>query len=237
MEHIFEITETQPTPTSKRGVNVYSSRFSCPEAQEALEKGTFYWKVDGACGMVRYNSEEDELEVYERQDTRGREASEDLVPLRPGENQHEYGKDKDRHTYFMRKVAITDEDGKKQKKIKAAILDVLKANRDVLISACREHGKDGWLSVELVGTKFQKTPGVEDEVAIALHKDQNLIIDGDLPRSYDEAKKFLGQRSVEGIVVEWNGRYWKLRSNLMDPSCLFETNRIGAPPPNRYFRV
>mmetsp|Transcript_42874 Transcript_42874/g.103584 ORF Transcript_42874/g.103584 Transcript_42874/m.103584 type:complete len:459 (-) Transcript_42874:3177-4553(-) len=210
MEHIFEFAKS---PGSK-GM-VYGPNFSSPAAQEALENtSNVFWKIDGACGMLKFVANSDNthegdgekrsgrgLELYERQDTRGKDPTPDLIPL-PAcyvdkhsndseninsyqengnsnmicKNDSAYGDSKGRgHTYYMKKIQLEDTDGKKQRKMKSSLLQVLDDNSDDLIDAVRKYGTtDGYLSVELIGKKFQKTPGVDVDAAIAIHCEQRL---------------------------------------------------------------
>ena len=307
MEHIFEFTKF---PGSK-GM-VYGPNFSSPAAQEALEKtSNVFWKIDGACGMLKLVADNDKvggdcdggtsfgLELYERQDTRGKDPTPDLIPI-PNchvdknsnesenininqengnsnlvcKNSSAYGDSKGRgHTYYMKKVQLEDSDGKKQRKVKSSLLQVLDDNRDDLIDAVRKYGStDGYLSVELIGNKFQQTPGVYVDAAIAIHCEQRLDVLADpttpaagrmeegvdvsldkdieelkvgtqemknqvvaLPRTFDGMKDFLLSRNVEGVVLEHNGTFWKIRSNLMDVDCLFEKDRSNAIPPTKFY--
>jgi hypothetical protein len=247
MEHIFKMVRIN------NNKNAYCEDFFSNEAaRTALEQGRRYWKIDGACGMIRLCGDNGQLlEAYERQDTRGRPPGRDdglLVPLPTGANASAYGGEqgdeeeeatmnRPRHTYYMRKVVVTEKDGKKQRKLKQAMLDILTQNRDALVEAIRTHGSsEGWLSVEWVGTKFQKTPGVEVPVALCLHCHQRVQEDAELPRTYQQVKDLLARTAVEGIVIEHAGRFWKIRSNLMDPhGCLFEKDRTKVPPPLELF--
>ena len=308
MEHIFEFTKS----SSSKGM-VYGPNFSSPAAQEALEKtSNVFWKIDGACGMLKLMIAENDkaggdgddgtafgLELYERQDTRGKDPTPDLLPLpnchvdKDGnesenininqesgnsnlmsKNAKAYGDSKgNHHNYYMKKIQLEDTDGKKQRKVKSSLLQVLDDNRDDLIEAVRKYGStEGYLSVELIGKKFQKTPGVYVDAAIALHCEQRLDLVADpttsaaagikegidissdndieelkigiqdrkievvqLPRTFDGMKDFLLSRNVEGVVVEHNGIFWKIRSNLMDVDCLFEKDRSNAIPPTKFY--
>jgi len=188
--------------------------------------------------MIKYTNEDNDLAVYERQDTRGKEPTEDLVPLVSGANTDRYGEGTKKHSYFMRKVVLHKSDGKKQKKIKQALVDVVERNRKELIEAIKTHGdSSGCLSVELVGQKYQKTPGVDVPVALMLHCEQNVIPakGASLPRTYDEVKAFLASYVAEGIVVEWEGEFWKILSSCVDPKCGFKTDRARAMPPSRIY--
>jgi hypothetical protein len=286
MDHIFDFTKLSGSKDL-----VYGPNFASPQAQEALENANnVYWKIDGACGLLKLidNDDSDEnsvLELYERQDTRGKDPPPDLVPLpmkcmhdvfTPGlnniENSNEqknmickntnvYADSKDRrHTYYMKKVQLEDNDGKGQRKIKRSLLQVLDDNHDKLIDAIKKYGTDdGYLSVELIGNKFQKTPGVDNDVAIAIHCEQRIEfaverenVDKNIdkltsevkdfnnrmvifPRSFNGLKDLLSSKNVEGIILEHNEIFWKIRSNLMNRGCLFETDRSNAIPPIKYY--
>ena len=61
--------------------------------------------------------------------------------------------------------------------------------------------------------------------ALAFHADQNHLGLTDAARSgFDGCRSFLlDERCVEGIVLEHEGVYWKIRSNCFDKRCDFET--------------
>jgi len=153
---------------------------------------------------------------------------------------------------------------KKQRKIKEMILGVLQRNEEALIDLIMrnseekkedENNNNGccyrYLSVEIVGTKFNRTPGVNGDVAIAPHCQQRILlaVEGEsenekavqlqLPRNFRQAKDFLvspppsskSRGFAEGIVIERGGRYWKLVSKLLDPDCDFAKDRENAMPP------
>lgn len=224
MEHIFTMDPDDQ--------NRYKSEFSSEAAQEALVHGNMYWKIDGACGMLCLI--DGQLCAFERQDTRGKPPSKDLVRLPSGQNKIEYGDKAKPHTYFMQQIALCEGDGKKHKKIKTAILDILDKHRDDLIAAIRETGHNH-VSIEFVGQKFQKTPGVDAAVGIVLHNKQ-AIVDTELPRTFEQMRLFLNTHAVEGIVVEWKQQYWKVRANLIDPdNNLFENEKSTVMAPLEVF--
>jgi hypothetical protein len=205
-----------------------------------------YKKIDGSCGIVSYDVAADELSLYQRIDTRGRDPSFALVPLPVGKNPVNYESSEQAHSYFMEKIVVSEGDGKKAKKNKRALLDVLERNKDALVDLILSETSsddDGssplYLSVELVGTKFNKTPGVDAPVALAPHCLQTLSTDDtpylpqSLPRTFDELNLVLIDSEIvaEGIVVEHKGIYWKVHSKLFDPTCTFAMDKSKASPP------
>ena len=245
MEHLFQIERGWDENNPRKGR--YFNEFTSDLAQEALENSDhIYKKVDGSCGIVSYDVAADELSLYQRIDTRGRDPSSTLVPLPVGKNPVNYKSKEHAHSYFMEKIVVSEGDGKKAKKNKRALLDVLERNKDALVdlilSRASSDGDDSsplFLSVELVGTKFNQTPGVDAPVALAPHCLQRLSADDfpylpqSLPRTFDELKLALvdSDNVAEGIVVEHKGNFWKVHSKLLEPTCTFATDKSKASPP------
>lgn len=181
MQHIFEIEKGWDENNPRKGR--YFNSFTSGLAQEALENSVhMYKKIDGSCGIVSYDVAADELSLYQRIDTRGRDPSFALVPLPVGKNPVNYESSEQAHSYFMEKIVVSEGDGKKAKKNKRALLDVLERNKDALVDLILSETSsddDGssplYLSVELVGTKFNKTPGVDAPVALALHRRHSIF--------------------------------------------------------------
>jgi hypothetical protein len=273
MEHIFEMT---PFPGATHNQCVYSPKFSSSDAQDAFEKSNnIYWKIDGSCALIRWtkpdydvdrdadDTDDGVLELYQRQDTRGQDPTPDLIPLPSRiDDDDDDGTGKNmictntnaykNHNYYMKKVELNGKkDGKKQKTMKLLLLKILNDNRTELIKAVQKYGSsDGYLSVELVGHKFNQTPGVYVDAAIIIHQEQRLklsttSVDGDetdietFPRTFDGIKTFLMERfNVEGVVVEYSGVYWKILSNVMDPEkCPFKIDPSNALPPTKMYTV
>jgi hypothetical protein len=185
--------------------------------------------------MIGYNKEEDTIELYQRIDTRGKDPPSALRELpSDGGNTTKYtSPDGKEHTYYMEKIVLLETDGKKQKKNKKIILDVLERHKTTFKELIEQNSSD-FVSVEIVGTKYNRTPGVAAPAAIAPHCLQKVVLENkSLPRTYEEAKQFLlsSGMAVEGLVVEYNGKYWKLRSDMFDPNCDFVTNKSKVMPP------
>lgn len=197
MQHLFQFGDNYKY--NKDGM------FSSPEAEQALLGGNLYYKIDGSNGMIV--SKNDDIRVFQRHDTRGKGNTmadgKVLTNLPEGKNPATY---KD-HTYFMQEVT-TDVTGKKLSKRNRAMLDLAKRHKDRLLSFGRE-----WLSVEWVGKKFQQTPGVDHDVALAVHEDQ-VLTDGEIDRTFKGVQKYLmddcSDAPIEGIIVAHHGVYWKV---------------------------
>jgi len=201
--------------------------FTSPEAETALCDGTFYHKIDGSNGMIQVvhassNGEVPKLKVYERRDTRGKGDTwegQQLTPLPTGKNTDTYPG----HTYYFYEVT-TDVAGKKMEKRNRAMLDTVERHKDNFLVLNRE-----WISVEWVGTKFQQTPGVPHDVALAIHEDQ--ILDTEtaetIERTYEGLKKYLedcAENPVEGLIVAHEGVYWKVTTGGF-----FSSNSVQNP--------
>ena len=242
MSHLFEMERGWDETNPKRAR--YFHAFTSDLAQEALKNSdNMYWKVDGSCGIITYDVAADELSIYQRIDTRGKGPTSTLIDLPAGKNPTEYVSNNQPHSYFMEQVKVSENDGKKAKKNKLALLDVLERNKneiiDLILSNNGEDADSPFLSVELVGTKYNRTPGVDAPVAIAPHclqkisPEETAYLPNSLPRAFDELKLFLIDSDiiVEGIVVEHKGQYWKVVSKLFDDGCKFAKEKSSANPP------
>ena len=76
-------------------------------------------------------------------------------------------------------------------------------------------------TVEYIGEKFQLTPGIND-VAIAVHSEQEIELPEDVSRTFDGMKQFLEYLCCEGVIIEYKGVYWKIRQNVFTKKGSFE---------------
>lgn len=180
--------------------NIYIDVFSSDESQEAFKNGTFYTKLDGANGYHLNGV------LYERYDDRKCNFDPDNLPeemmnIPRGENVSIY----EGHHYYYSK------------------LDQMKANKrmkkvyDKLYSQI-EGMKNG--SVEFVGPNFQMTPKYTKNTVVS-----HQTLSFDFPRqnrSFKNIKDYLLIGYEEGIVIEYKGKYWKIRANVYDKKCRFE---------------
>lgn len=235
MYHIFAFNDE-----TKR----YESEFSSPEAEEAFEHGTLYYKIDGSNGMVQAIQDEESttpptVKIYQRLDTKGKDPNGDttVTPLPSGKNPSVYPG----HSYCYSEIT-EDVSGKKLVKRNRAMLELVQRHLEKFVS--RE-----WTSVEWVGTMFNKTPNVPHPIALAIHEEQRVVPcnngedkqDGDLAmeRTFDGARKCLLEdcvdQPIEGFIIEHGGRYWKVRSDcfLLPPGTKdpFRVNRDNSRPP------
>jgi hypothetical protein len=214
MMHIFEIKD-----------NLYTPQFYSPEAKEALENGHVYIKIDGSNALLK--NTDGVWSLYSRyDDTRGRftdleesKLPEDIITLPDGKNISTYDSGSKHHSYFykLRKRPLDTDKGK-----------LAKLNRTLYKIIDGEEMQDFlsasgtvWLTVELVGKKFNATPGVREMCGIAPHKSQTVSIQNQ-DRTYQGMKELLLSSTVEGYVIEWKGVFWKIRSNCFDKNCTFE---------------
>lgn len=227
MMHIFE--------TDRVGNElVYRTEFTSEEARAAFERGRVYFKIDGANGMLRL-LEDGTVAAYERQDTKGKVAGGDLEPLVESKNPSVYDGGSKLHTYYMRRIVLRDDMGKKQKKAAAARLAVVDRNQAELARLLRENGgQSQTLSIEWVGIKYNRTPGVEHDHAIAVHAQQEL--DEMKERTFEAVKKMLTvDVNTEGLIFEHDGVFYKLRSTMFDGNAPFKTDKASARPPEMVY--
>jgi hypothetical protein len=148
------------------------------------------------------------------------DVSDYFIELPDGENLKEYGTDKHKYHYFYEKQARVTKDKSTYNKTDKMLVKLY----DMVDTAVRENRLEltDFQTVEMIGDKFQKTLGVDKDVAMAVHKDQQIEIP-DEQRNYDGIKKFLLEdKCTEGIVIEHKNRYWKIRSNCFDKNCEYE---------------
>ena len=164
MQHVFAFDEETRRYKEEDGA------FFSPEAELALHHGILYYKIDGSNGMVQViapkNAGDGDKEVrfkaYQRLDKKGKDPDDTLISLPAGKNPMSYPG----HSYYYSEIT-TDVPGKKQVKRNRAMLDLVTRNADKFIGMERE-----WISVEWVGSMFNKTPSVPHAIALAIHEDQ-----------------------------------------------------------------
>jgi hypothetical protein len=209
MVHIFSFDEE---------THLYSPSFEFEAAKEALEKGKLFYKIDGSNGLVQKGN--DGLEAFQRLDTRGRPPPEGCVPLPAGSNVDSY----EGHSYYYEQIRM-DVNGKKARKRNEEMLKVVQDHADHIL----KFGE--CVSIEWVGQKFNKTPGVPHDVGIAIHSEQ--VCEEPVERTFEGMKSFLLESDppIEGLVVEYEGFYGKIRGDGFDKKCRFKTNPQSARPP------
>jgi hypothetical protein len=217
MMHIFKADDTNPMAWA------YFPEYCSDEAEQALKLGRLFYKIDGSNGMIMVdrNGKDDKnpvLRAYERFDTRGKPFPENHVPIPDGLN--------DKRTYCYIPIDVNVH-GKKAKQRNQAMLDVVEANADRIL----QHGQD-FVSIEWVGKKFNGTPNVPHDVAVAIHDEQ--VCEEPVERSFEGLRSFLLEESdppVEGLVVEWQGKWWKVISKGFDRNCRFKKEKQTARAP------
>jgi hypothetical protein len=210
MVHIFSFDEE---------THLYSPSFESEAVKEALEKGKLFYKIDGSNGLVQKGNN-DGLEVFQRLDTRGRPPPEGCVPLPAGSNVDAY----QGHSYYYEPIRM-DVNGKKARKRNEEMLKVVQDHADHIL----KFGE--CVSIEWVGQKFNKTPGVPHDVGIAIHSEQ--LCEERVERTFEGMKSFLLESDppIEGLVVEYDGLYCKVRGDGFDKKCRFKRNPQSARPP------
>ena len=208
MAHIFQFDDA---------TRLYARETASEAAADALKNGRLFYKIDGSNGMVICHQSEDDskgkqLMAYQRLDTRGKPIPQKCITLPEGLNAAAY----EGHSYCYEPITA-DVEGKKLRKRNEAMLAVVQAHADQILL----HGNA--VSIEWVGKKFNKTPGVPHDVAIAIHAEQ--VCEETIDRTYDGMRSFLLENDppIEGFVVEWNGVWWKIRADCFDRKCKFKT--------------
>lgn len=209
MLHIFSFDEE---------TNLYLPSFESEAAKEALEKGKLFYKIDGSNGLIQKGN--DGLEAFQRLDTRGRPPPEVCVSLPAGSNMDSYKG----HSYYYEPIQM-DVNGKKARKRNQEMLKVVQDHADHIL----KFGE--CVSIEWVGKKFNKTPGVSHDVGIAIHAEQ--VCEEPVERTFEGMKSFLLESDppIEGLIVEYEGLYWKIVGGGFDRKCGFKTSPQSARPP------
>jgi hypothetical protein len=204
MAHIFEFD---------KDTGLYAETIASAEAEAALQRGKVFYKIDGSNGML-IRGKNGELTTFQRLDTRGRPTPEVCVSLPQGPNADVY----EGHSYCYKPISANVE-GKKAKKMNQAMLDLVDKYKDHLLC----YGE--FVSIEWVGAKFNKTPGVPHDIAIAIHVDQSCNEEFD--HCYEGLRNLLlrADTPIEGLIFEFSGVYWKVRADCFDRNCPFKTNR------------
>lgn len=211
MNHIFKMTDDM----------LYIDECSSEQAQTALLNGVYYFKHDGS--NHRIVNEEGQWYIEARYDDRrgkyDNTLPEGVFPICDGANPSSVwdGEKRTHNYYYTRLERVVD--GKKAQKIRNAIYNIVDRIAD------RLNGQN-YITCELVGKKFNKTPGIDSDVEIAIHAEQKCQFDGE--RSFVGIRTFLEEIDVEGLVIEHDGKYWKLHTEKFWPECWWKT-RKGEP--------
>jgi len=267
---------------------LYANGFSCDKAREALERGIFYYKIDGSNGLIvvadpeqdeesaedggniRVTTTEDDdgkkggttpitMRAYQRLDTKGKAPPPGCIRLPSNSNNRGEGGNPESyegHSYYYEPIKLDAEvmAKKKLRKRNQAMLRIVQDHADYFVSLTTrsrngnggDDAKKNYVSVEWVGRKFNRTPGVPHDVAIAVHAEQLVPSEevARLERTYDGMKKALLLLTlevdnndttttttpppvIEGYVVEYEGTYWKIRADCFDRRCPFKERRDG----------
>lgn len=128
-------------------------------SEEASTWKCFFYKIDGSNGMIFVGR--DGLTAFRRLDRKGKPMTEGCVALPKGANTYTYRG----HTYCYEPITL-NVTGKESKKNNHSMVDVVDKHEEHIRSL-----GTAFVSVERVGTKFNKTPGVPVDVAVAIHSE------------------------------------------------------------------
>lgn len=211
MMHIFTISN-----------NLYTPNFYSNEAKEALENGRFFVKIDGSNALLK--KVDGVWYLYSRYDDGKRKINRDVLPsntilLPEGKNIDQYNSGNKEHAYFyqLRSRPLPEDKGKLAK-INRNLYRIV----DEEMKGFLEELKEDYITVELVGQKFNATPGVMAQCGIAPHSSQTIDVEKQFRTFIGMKDYLLNQKCIEGLVIEWKGVYWKIRSNCFDKRCNFE---------------
>lgn len=239
--------------------------WTSPQAQAAVENGQFLYKVDGSNGIVVIRSKSEEtverfeatdssswrFEPYQRLDTKGKAPPESSLCIElPStcQNLSIY----EGHSYWYQPITIEGIEGKKARKRNQQMIDLVEKHQQHLLEQSglwktrdSEDEKTRFVSIEWVGTKFNRTGGVPHDIALALHSEQQLSKEdtSKVDRSYEGIRKFLLEADppIEGLIIRQDmgtpegvgcTRYWKVRSDCFDRKCRFKQSPGSARAPH-----
>lgn len=221
MFHIFGIKD-----------GAYTGEFSSTGAQDAFEYGDVFHKVDGSNGAIELIDGVYTL-LTRFDDKKGRVDATDPTykTLKVGnvsEYESDNGRKKVSHHYFLKKVVrpVPNESGKdaKIRREMYRVLDLAIEGGNETLSLMREGDR---VSCEIIGKKFNKTPGVDEDVNIAIHCEQTVYFP---ERSISSVRDFLSINNCEGLIFNLGGICYKVRSNLLFPNCRFGKTSEGLLP-------
>ena len=208
----------------------YLLEWSCQEAKEAMHairtgEAKVYIKIDGSCGAL-VREADGSYTIYQRFDDKknkfknGTEIPEGYIAAPGGGNLGLYNGGGATHRYFLKKLSR-----KPEAKFEKKIADPLYKIVDAAVEGKRVPDKD-FVSVELVGENFNRTPGVVGN-GIAVHSQQEFpwhIDPMDIPvqwltwlkNHFAPGEGFVPVKVIyEGLIVEHMGRCWKIRSDKL----------------------
>jgi hypothetical protein len=202
----FNNTDYNPSYPINEELDVKLAQESAERAMQALLLGTIYVKIDGSNHRIVF---EDGIPViYARLDDKKRkinvdELPEDTITLGPGN----ITKLKGHKYFFVRKPRNMPG---KIGAIYNQMYDALDSNIDYVKSFNLPQ-----ISFEAVGKKFNNTPNIHIDAGIALHRDQVIQLHSN-SRHFEGIRTLLLESELiaEGIVVEHQGIFWKIRADL-----------------------
>lgn len=208
------------------------------EIREALVKGQWLVKIDGRNGLLIYNEEKKHYDIHVRYDDNKNHICPSKLPsnyyrLPQSKNPDNYEvKNKIHYYYYCKKLRFENPKGEN------IMWMELYEKVDKAHSEGKLNDENGnprkYHSIELVGKYFSQTPGVVG-VNFILHEKQKMDKPSILPSSdrewYDYFMNYFMNVCQEGIVIEYQGYYWKILSEMFDVDTLWKIDRTKAVPP------
>jgi hypothetical protein len=218
-----------------RGKSERYSKSMYDGALKAIQCGNWFYKIDGSNGLLIYSEENNRYEIYRRfDDKKGKyddgDLPDGLIRLPIGKNTDQYGSESQLHRYYQSRI----ERPSANDSTKDA---VMWRNLYRQVDKAQEDGKLGekYHSIELVGKNFSGTPKVEG-VGIALHSaqvcpkpDANTLETEE--SCYEYFYTLFEKLNCEGIVVEYDGLYWKMKADCFRADSPFKLQKNCANPP------
>ena len=193
MEHIFEYVRRD------KG-SYYIDEFTSEDARQAFEEGEFYLKIHGECGLIDVQANK----AYRRNQSKIIPENNSSLPSFANvqcPNPTVYRDE----VYSLEEIPTSIEEieklklGKKQKK-----MFIERANAYQTYKK-EDHEKFIQRSVEWIGTKIQRTPGVIDQASFIIHENMNVKkieqLNSKLLRSFENLKFTFSEFIIEGFVI------------------------------------
>jgi len=197
--------------------------FTSIEANDAFYDGIWYLKVHGSCCAIDTVSGT----PYQRVNLPNKNKLSNVINLEDGCQPKTLSKnDIITHDYYWEPFKHPDEVTNKSKQYKL-LVKIWKLADMFSKSKVTTDLKKNLVLVELCGYKFQKTPGIDNDVVIVEHLKQEfntLLTDGTTIRTLKNIKKYLSEHAIEGFICSHpkSNKRFKIKSNMFDKDCLHD---------------
>lgn len=216
--------------------HLYTNEYTSNEAQEAVEQGQVFWKIDGSNGAMTLDAESKMPTLWRRYDCKPpkkSKRSQGWTKLDPDNLPDGYmnmpagsanPSSYEGHHYFYRRIERPSTDDKSKSAAQThRLYDV--ADKTIQDATLRKDLEErGILTLEMVGPSYNATPSVETD-NIAFHYRQ--VCSEPFERNLEGIRTLMSERAVEGLVFLHKGRFWKVRGDGLGSAWKVEKRRWG----------